>query len=1203
MHSFTGLTNTLSGNPQDHFFWITIDIPSSSTDGNSLTVAAIPSSGITIDFTNTGGGVLSGSGAIGGAQTFLEPPVATVGSDVTICSGQSTNISVSNISGSLAPYDVSWNNSGGNCTNVASNGDCIKSVSPSNSTSFTATITSSNGCTAQFTQVVTVATQPTASIDYPGNNVFCATGSVSVNQTGQTGGVYSATPSGLSINTSTGQINLGTSAVGTYTINYDFSLGSCSGLATTSVTINTQPTASINYSASTFCATGAASVTQTGQTGGTYSATPNGLSIDANSGQIDLSASTAGNTYTVTYTFSLGSCIGTATFDVTITSQPNPTINYNGPFCPKGTANVIQTGPSGGTYSSVPVGLSINVNTGQLNLFASNPGTYTVTYTVSAGSCSGSASTTVVVNSLPVANISYAANPFCATGNGTVTQTGQTGGTYFSTPSAGININATNGSLSLAGSVSGNYIISYVFTGSNSCVDTTSTTITVLPLPIATIDYPGNNTFCATGITSVVQTGQTGGTYSALPAGLSINAGSGQINLGASSPGTYTVTYSFSDGICSNTTSTNVTINALPVATIDYQGNNTFCKTGSAAVIQTGQTGGTYSASPTGLSINSTSGLINLTASTAGVFTIKYVFSVGNCSDSAFTNVTINALPVATINYAGTPFCNLGTGAVNIIGQTGGVFSATPTGVILNSTSGSINLSQSTQGNYIIKYVFSNSTSGCTDSTTTNIVINEASIAPSIITASDTVICNGSSATLTLQGGSLGTNAKFKWYLNGCGNGAPIDSSTSITISPQNNGTIPITQEFFVRAENTQSPCTANTGCASRTIIINPVPERINLFPDTICSGQSLNDTIVSSFTTGVTYAWSTSGPSIITGNFTQSPPTANNINTDILFNSTTNQQPTVTYIDTLIFTNIIQCLSISTHNVVVNPAAPKALVTDFVSATGSIPDNLCGGTQFNSFNVTNAVGGATYNWQVTPSNVVVHQPNSTNTVISFPDSSVSYIATITAISFNEFALGGCPNDSTSFNINVAAGDPIQESKIILKQPGNLLVYLDNTPLGFQWGFDSKNTFLPSKIEGQVYQVLDHPVTLPFDTLTRDYWVIVYQNNCITKVYYNGPYSETKSVENAPIPDEINLSAMPNPNNGIFDLVISGNIYQNINICIWNNLGQQVYQEDIYKSEPLQKYSLILPRLSTGLYMVDVKGNHGEQATHKILIK
>ena len=44
----------------------------------------------------------------------------------------------------------------------------------------------------------------------------------------------------------------------------------------------------------------------------------------------------------------------------------------------------------------------------------------------------------------------------------------------------------------------------------------------------------------------------------------------GAINLATSTPGTYTITYSFTVGACSNTATTSVSITALPTATISY---------------------------------------------------------------------------------------------------------------------------------------------------------------------------------------------------------------------------------------------------------------------------------------------------------------------------------------------------------------------------------------------------------------------------------------------------------------------------------------------------------------------------------------------------------------------------------------------------------------------------------------------------------
>ncbi len=82
----------------------------------------------------------------------------------------------------------------------------------------------------------------------------------------------------------------------------------------------------------------------------------------------------------------------------------------------------------------------------------------------------------------------------------------------------------------------------------------------LMHLPTATINYSGSPYCGVSGIVNVTQTGQSGGTY-ASTAGLSLNTLTGAIDLAASTAGTYTVTYSFSSGTCSNSATASVTIN------------------------------------------------------------------------------------------------------------------------------------------------------------------------------------------------------------------------------------------------------------------------------------------------------------------------------------------------------------------------------------------------------------------------------------------------------------------------------------------------------------------------------------------------------------------------------------------------------------------------------------------------------------------
>ncbi|MBK6634859.1 MAG: hypothetical protein IPG38_11585 [Chitinophagaceae bacterium] len=62
------------------------------------------------------------------------------------------------------------------------------------------------------------------------------------------------------------------------------------------------------------------------------------------------------------------------------------------------------------------------------------------------------------------------------------------------------------------------------------------------------IIYNGSPYCSNAGTAAVTQMGTAGGTYSAAPAGLSINATTGAVTLGTSTPGTYSVTYTIPAG-------------------------------------------------------------------------------------------------------------------------------------------------------------------------------------------------------------------------------------------------------------------------------------------------------------------------------------------------------------------------------------------------------------------------------------------------------------------------------------------------------------------------------------------------------------------------------------------------------------------------------------------------------------------------------
>jgi hypothetical protein len=419
-----------------------------------------------------------------------------------------------------------------------------------------------------------------------------------------------------------------------------------------------------------------------------------------------------------------------------------------------------------------------------------------------------------------VATISYGTNPYCSNaGTANVTFTGTTGGAYTATP-AGLTINAGTGAVTLGTSTPGTYTVTYTL-AANGCspVFTTTAAITVSAAPSAAISYAGTP-FCSTAAAvTVTRTGTAGGAYTAAPAGLTIDATTGTITPATSTAGTYTVTYTVAaaGGCAAFTTTASVTITAAPNATITY-GAAAFCTSGStAAVTATGTTGGTYTAAPAGLSINSTTGLITLGTSTAGTYTVTYTVAAnGGCAVFTTTaSVTVSAGANATINYAGSPYCQTtATASVTATGTTGGTYSSA-TGLSINATTGQINVAASTPGTYTVTYSIAAS-GGCAAFTTTaSVTINSVSVAPTAATASSTVICStAGTVTLTATGGTLGNGASYKWYTGSCG-GTLVGTGAVLS-----NVLVNTTTTFYVRAEGSCN----TTACASVTVTVAPAP-------------------------------------------------------------------------------------------------------------------------------------------------------------------------------------------------------------------------------------------------------------------------------------------------------------------------------------------------------------------------------------------
>jgi len=155
---------------------------------------------------------------------------------------------------------------------------------------------------------------------------------------------------------------------------------------------------------------------------------------------------------------------------------PSPSFEYDAVSYCKNASNPTPTinGTPGGVFTAAPVSpstgtLVINSSTGEVDIAASDPGNYLVTYTV--GGVAESDPFQVVA--MQTTGFSYSASSFEDNGIATPTITGSAGGTFTSSP-AGLSINSSTGVIDLAAStVGGPYTITYSNNG--ICAGTPST--------------------------------------------------------------------------------------------------------------------------------------------------------------------------------------------------------------------------------------------------------------------------------------------------------------------------------------------------------------------------------------------------------------------------------------------------------------------------------------------------------------------------------------------------------------------------------------------------------------------------------------------------------------------------------------------------------------------------------------------------------
>ncbi len=377
----------------------------------------------------------------------------------------------------------------------------------------------------------------------------------------------------------------------------------------------------------------------------------------------------ATGTYSVIVTDACGTAVGDVV--VTVSNTPEPSIAAVGTLCSNSASVTLSATPAGGTWSGTGI-------TG--NVFDPSAGTQTVNYTLTVGSCTGSTSRTITVDTAP-SPIIASVGALCSSSASVTLSATPAGGTWSGT---GLTGNIFDPS-------AGTQTVSYSVTV-GACTATTSSTITVTPAPQPSITAVGP--LCSNSAAVALTGTPAGGTWSGT--GLTGN----QFDPSA---GTQTVSYSVTVGTCTASTSTTITVTTAPQPSITAVAP--LCSNSAAIALTGSPAGGIWSgAGVTG----------NQFDPSVGTQTVGYTVTVGACTASTSSTITVTPEIQPSITAVG-PLCST-SAPVTLVG--------TPAGGTWSGTGVSGNLFDPSVGTQTV--VYSVTVGACTASTTRTITVDAA---------------------------------------------------------------------------------------------------------------------------------------------------------------------------------------------------------------------------------------------------------------------------------------------------------------------------------------------------------------------------------------------------------------------------------------------------------------------------------------------
>ncbi len=732
---------------------------------------------------------------VNGLSCLGSPTITAAATPSTLCASQTITLTAG---GGIASGTYTWTGPASGGLSGAT-GPTV-TANPTASTTYTVLYSDVNTCPGvPLTEMATVTftTLPPFTVTKSPAGNICSGQSATLTANGGAG-TYSWT-AGTGLSATTGSVVVASpTTTTTYTVVK--SVGSCTVASVVTVSVSPPITVAITPTLATICTGQTATLVASGGTTYTWTA-----SSGTNPPSTATVTVTPGSTTTYTVKGATGTCTSQAVATVSITSAPSVTVTpVSTNICSGQSATLTATGgaaPYNWTASS-----GANPASGSTAV-VSPTGTTTYTVISGSGTCTASAVSTVSITSIPTITLTPANTSICTGQSATLTVAGGSA-PYVWTASSGTN--PPNGSTAV---VSPTATTSYtVMSGSGTCTAIAVSNVSITTAPTVSIS-PASTMICSGQSVTLTTSG------GAAPYNWTASSGTNPApgTTAVVSP-TTTTTYSVLSG--------SGTCTASAVADVSVTPNFSVTVTPSITTICPGTTGTLVASGGTNYTwlpgLNNTA---TLTANPSSTTTYTIIGTTGPCTNSTTATMSVNIVSTSVTATSNT-YC-VGGASVTLTGSGATTYSWDPP-FGLSGTSGT---SVTASPTLTTTYTVTGTTGAC--SSTATVTITVPAVVTLSATATSTLICAGTSATLSAAGAST-----YTWLP-----GATSGSTINVT---------PPTATNYTLTGQTSDGCV--TIPATITINVDPVVS-LTVTPSntTICNGTGGTTLTVSGATT---YTW-----------------------------------------------------------------------------------------------------------------------------------------------------------------------------------------------------------------------------------------------------------------------------------------------------------------------------------------------------------